>query len=108
MTYLAYVYNAGLGASFPTANVTFPGYASSPVSGYPGWYVVGVGENQNFYATAPGFHPGPVTNSDQVDPNTYYFIFALLPIGTAQAAPPNELLERAAKHHADPSGELPS
>lgn len=107
MTYLMYVYNGAGGPSFPVSNAIFPGYASTPEPGWPGWYLVGVGENQNFHAEALGFHPGPVTNSDQVDPSQYYFYFPLQPIGLTQPEPPRQLLERAAKHHADPSEDLP-
>ncbi|MEU7647192.1 hypothetical protein [Streptomyces huasconensis] len=107
MTYLVYVYNHVGGPNFPLNNATFPGYASQLQQGYPGWYLVGVGENQNFHAEAYGFHPGLVYNTDQVNPEAFYFYFALQPIGYNQPAPERELLGRAAKHHANPGERLP-
>ena len=97
MTYVVYVYNVNAGGAYYITNASFPGYAfdNDVSNGYPGYYTVGVGSNQNFHATAPGFHPGNPINTDAVDPNSYYFTVGLVPITRDIPQPPQELMEKA-------------
>ncbi len=81
MTYWVNVASNTSGFAILNASFFSPtGAAYASQSQNNGWYIVGVGPNQDFFARAPGYYDSIRLNTDAVDPNYYYFWLRMNPV----------------------------